>query len=56
MRALLFIVLGARVIDGIVKPQRELDLRKTPREMRSRLKYEEALSEMLQRVIEAVRL
>jgi hypothetical protein len=47
--------LGARIVDGIMKPQRELDLGEAPREMRSRLKDGEALSEMLQCMIEAVR-
>jgi hypothetical protein len=54
MRALLFIVLGACVINSIVKPQRKLDFADARREVRSRLENREALSEMLQRVIEAV--
>ena len=50
------VVVATDVVDGIVEPERQLDLAGRLRQVANRLEMSEAFSEMLQRVIAALRL
>jgi hypothetical protein len=56
VRAAPLVVASARVVDRVVKPERELDVRGMLRQVGDLVEPGEALLEVLQRVIAAVRL
>jgi hypothetical protein len=56
LRAALLVVAAARVVDGVVEPQRQFHFGRPPREHRRRVEVGQALAQVLQRVVAAMRL